>query len=336
MPSKRLQGDLLLLSPIFADIVKECPVVVLDVGARGAIMSPWNDMRKESITLVGLEPDEEECERLRASEKGYNGKNIYLPFGLWSTEGEISLHVAREPSTSSVYPPATEILDRFHPRHGSPRITQRVVSVRSRTVDNLLDDLALSCDFIKLDTHGSEYEILLGARRALNGSVFGVLVETWAIPVHRGQRVTSDVMKLLEGHGFALFDIQVGAGWTRWEGGDALQYSKKQAVGLDLLLFKEPDAAELADLSFIDLAKRAAISEAYGFPDFAIQLLSRASAVRPHDSVALRDLKDVVLRNAEQNTRREFRRRRPLARLLRCIVFRNRPGGSGSIFGPLH
>jgi FkbM family methyltransferase len=242
------------------------PFVLADVGARGGPQEPW-DALGDAVEVVGFEPDEDECARLNA---GAASGRTFVPVALWSSEGTVDVHLASTRSCSSVHPPNWQLLERYAGRHGEPRATDRVVRVRATTLDSVVRERRLDVDFLKIDTQGSEYEILLGADATLRNQAVGALVETWTAEVHEGQRLSGEVMTLMREDGYELFDVGVAAAWRRRAAETTPVAGKAQVVGLDLLFFR-PVTGPPAKA-----AKLAAIASIYGFPDFALAVLDDA------------------------------------------------------------
>jgi len=171
-----------------------------------------------------------------------------------------------------VHPPNYELLARYAAQHGRPRDTERTIAVPATTLDATVASDALDVDFLKVDTQGAEYEILDGARETLSGSAIGALVETWTTEVHRGQHLAGDVMTLMNGCGFELFDVGIAAAWRRRIVDTTPLLGKPQIVGLDLLFFCGPAHLQGARRR-AKAAKLAAIAAIYGFPDFALEVI---------------------------------------------------------------
>jgi FkbM family methyltransferase len=248
----------------FVAEVADNPISFVDVGARGSLPAPWDAVDRRALQVVGFEPDPEECRRL--NDAG-SANDVFIPVAVWSRPTRVPVHVADFPGCSSVHPPNDDVIRRYEEEHWRPRETRRVVEFDTATLDSALDARELGCDFLKIDTQGSELEILRGSAETLDRRVYGVLVETWTVEVHRGQGLTGDVMVLMNEAGFELFDADVAAAWHR----DSSLGGKRQLVGLDLLFFKRPPLREGADDP--RMLKAAAIAELYGYPDLALELL---------------------------------------------------------------
>jgi hypothetical protein len=113
-----------IFSEAFTAAVADAPLVLVDVGARGAIQEPWASIDRRALHVIGFEPDVTECERLNAS--AHPGER-YLPVALWDRQGRLRLHVTEFPDCSSVHPPNHELIRRYRPEHWRPRETRAVV-----------------------------------------------------------------------------------------------------------------------------------------------------------------------------------------------------------------
>jgi FkbM family methyltransferase len=302
----------LLTSPALRDALAGEPIALVDAGARGEPDPPWAGLGADVLSITGFEPDAGECERLNAAAPA--GRR-YLPVALWSQEREIDVHVAATPSCSSVLPPNAPLLARYAPAHVDPRDTTALASYPARPLDAVLAEHGLRCDVLKIDVQGAEGEVLRGARETLRDQVDIAIVETWTTEVHAGQLLTGDVLALAHAAGLSLFDVSVAAAWGRRSTGDLDLAGKHQVVGLDLLLVRDPaDWPPGAPLA--RRARCAAVAEAFGFPDVALELIGDRPALR-----------DVILDGA----RRRRERRGRLAAMRRRLT-----GDTSSDFAPLH
>jgi len=139
---------------------------------------------------------------------------IYVDGGLWSNDGTQMLHIANEPSTSSIYPPDLNFLSQFDPKYGvPPRTTLEHRLVKVRSIDSCVANGEFDLpNFIKLDVHSSELPVLEGAKNSLDNCV-GILVETWNVGVHKNQALHWEVEKYVIEQGYEIYDCYDGAKW---------------------------------------------------------------------------------------------------------------------------
>lgn len=279
-------SDFLIFSSKFRELTQASPLVLIDVGARGELDPPWGLLDEASLQLVGFEPDTEECKRLNALSPS-NFK--YYPNALWDSVTTREVHVAQVASCSSVYPPNQSVLQVFEEDHVACRNTVSKESFECTSLDIFCSQHSIHPDFVKIDTQGSEYEIIRGARGSLQNDVFGVITETWLHEVHKGQALSSKIQLEMNELGFEVFDINIAAAWNRK--GFRLHHlnGKRQIVGLDFLFLKKLE--NCISWSKEKIIKAAATAEAYGFADYSFQLIDHAENI---DSQTKADLFDLL------------------------------------------
>lgn len=159
MDSKgELQATRFYQSQLFRRIVKENPLVLIDVGARDGIHKKWQPF-KGAIKVIGFEPDENECKQLNK----VAGKNdVYFPVALSNKRGKIKLNLTHELRCSSIFKPNYALINRFLTSENY-EVTNSI-EVPCDTLDEIVKTADVKdIDFIKLDTQGSELQILEGA-----------------------------------------------------------------------------------------------------------------------------------------------------------------------------
>lgn len=289
----------LIYTPFFKSILGSDRVVLLDGGARDNLPPEWSLLESfDCLKTIGFEPDIEECDRLNSSAL-INSSRTYFPKALWNTDGQVNIHIAKSPGSSSVYPPNQEVLKKFDRGVWEPRCTDKYVAVESATIDSVLKMSDSDCDFIKLDIHSAEYEALEGAISSLKTKVFGVLVETWTLEYHQGQYLAHDVMKILIDLGFQLFEVGIAAGGRRAIATTVPLYCKQQVHGLDLLFFKDPIVFPCDQKSLIKCVKSAAIADLYGYPDYAITILKEQADRCPEQMPVLQQVVQAIITSSQ-------------------------------------
>jgi FkbM family methyltransferase len=288
-----------IYTPLFKSPLGSDQVIFLDGGARGNLPPEWSLLESLGcLKTIGFEPDIEECDRLNSSAP-INPSRTYFPKALWSTDGQINIHIARSPGSSSVYPPNQEVLRKFDQGVWEPRCTDKYITVESVTIDSILKMADSDCDFIKLDIHSAEYEALKGATSSLKTKVFGILVETWTLEYHQGQYLAHDVMKALIDLGFQLFEVGIAAGGYRAITKTVPLYGKQQVHGLNLLFFKDPIVFPCDQKSLVKCVKSAAIVDLYGYPDYAMSILKDQADRCPEQAPVLQQVAQAIISSSQ-------------------------------------
>lgn len=309
-------------------LLRRDPILFVDAGARGDLEGGWKDIPNDCLAVLAFEPDPEAPIDWDGRKPGWHLERC----ALWSSQTTLDVHIGKIAATSSVWPPNASYLGRFASKHAEPRETQTTVRVAAQPLDAVAAKLGMRPDFIKIDTQGAELQILEGAEAVLANDAFGVLVETWTVPVHAGQGLSHEVMALMHERGFALFQVEVAAAWDRKvvERDDVSM--RRQTVGLDLLFFRDP--VDIADRFRTPsyAAKFALAAQMYGHYDLALEILDLGIARAGDTDAALLAAarRDIVTAYARWEADRAAPPRPALAariaRMLRSALGRNRSG----------
>lgn len=172
-------------------------VTLVDVGARWGPVHLWREFG-DKARLICFEADAEECERLNQLAENKNA--IYVPYALADHDRGITLYFTEDdPGGSSSYP-----LVQGFPTFGM-RQPVRTIACPSVTLDQYCarHDIR-NVDAIKLDTQGSELDVLRGAIRAIKTVSF-IDIEVEFNELYEGQPLFCDVDRFLRDHGFVLW-----------------------------------------------------------------------------------------------------------------------------------
>ena len=251
------------------DLLRDEPIVLVDVGARGGIPNRWRHV-EPWLRTVGFEPDSRSLDTLDRS-----GLATVLPTALASRPESLELHLTAEESNSSLLTPNRRFLSRF-----SSAARFEVIETHTVDADTLDNQLAQGgierVDSIKLDTQGSELMILEGAQETLRRGVFGIEIEVELNPMYEEQPLLSDIDRFLRPFGYELFDLEP----RRWKyrAGEDLALARGQIIWADAVYFLGPDRA----LPFLtrggsvraqSMARVVVICLLYDLGDYALALL---------------------------------------------------------------
>jgi len=184
-----------LISKIFTE-----KIIHLDVGASGGPL-PIVQKYPSLFEIILCEPAQEEAEHLR--KKGYK----VIDKALFKEVGEITLFETQLPYGSSIYKPQGPYLDFYNPDPDYIALydTIRETIVQCSTISKEFSDLKISeLDFLKLDTQGSELDILkgLGDYRPLI-----IMTEIEYLPLYHGQPNAYEVCQHLFKLGYISFAL---------------------------------------------------------------------------------------------------------------------------------
>ena len=271
----------LLKNPLFSASApcaafKERPIGFVDVGARGGI-HPLVEPLAGVTAVLGFEPDVVECKRLHddlALECPWAVYEIE-PIALAETDGESILYLLSVPTNHSLRPPNLGLTQRY-----TMTKFQKVdqVSLKTASLDTLLFGRRQSeeywGEFLKLDTQGTELEILKGARRTLSERSVAVFSEVEFCQIYEGQKLFSDIELYLREFGFSFY------GFTKIGQRSCKRLDKRSEIGRERVLYA--DAVFLKDplpggFQQIPLSRRGnyvlfACSLLLGYHDFALEL----------------------------------------------------------------
>lgn len=193
-------------------------IIVVDVGCRWGFADEFVSNIDE-FEIYGFDPDPIECKRL--NEKYNNPAIRAVPLGLGDSEGDRVLYLTKEPACSSLYQPdpfLTENYAAFHCEVEVGKTTVKVVSLDQWCRENKVDWI----DHLKIDTQGSELDILKGALDIIK-TVRSIEVEVEFNPMYIGQPLFHDVDKFLRDQGFELWKFSEITHYSRnRQSGDAI------------------------------------------------------------------------------------------------------------------
>lgn len=189
-----------MLDAEYAALLAATPLQVFDVGARGGLQQHWEGIRQYSA-FVGFEPEEREAERLTRSAAP---NETYVCAALHGAVEAVDFYQCVVPARSSIYPPNLDVIQEIYGTTESYRIA-RSERIEATTIDTLVSSRRVAApDFLKLDTQGSELEILKGATHALDRSVVAIESEVEFLQLYSGQPVFADVDSFLRAHDFVF------------------------------------------------------------------------------------------------------------------------------------
>lgn len=268
-------------------------LTLVDVGSAGGAQPRWRRFAP-LLSAVLFDPREPAA----TGELGRGRTRVY-PVALAATAGEAVLNVTALANMSSVLEPNLPLLQTFRKKGPHAEVVERV-KVPVTTLDALAATDRFAPDVLKIDTQGSELQVIDGARGVLAGSVVLAEVEVSFLPRYRGQPLFDDIVTTMRALGFELIELHR---LKRYRAKNALgianlglgggQRAGRIAYGDAIFLRAETDLVARGRPSIL---KAILALVAYGKPDIAARLLDvgRATLDAPVAAAIERGLKAVA------------------------------------------
>ena len=183
----------------------ECRTV-FDVGAHQGGLTEWFLQNFPNSTIYAFEPDPRNFEAL--FRKVQTQSRVHpVQIALSNETGSRDFHLGTADYTSSLFPRA-KTGRRYFRRDHIMAATARVVT---ETLDNFCAGRVERIDILKLDTQGSELDILRGSTGLLSsGSISIIVSEFFFIPHYQGVPLLDEIWTHLRSFGYELFDLFKG------------------------------------------------------------------------------------------------------------------------------
>ncbi len=175
-------------------------ICLIDVGARDGIDPRWQNYW-DMLEVIAFEPDPTECARLNGQTLPYPIR--YIPNALGAVNNQqATLHLTRQPGCSSLLKPNLALCNQF--TYGP---AMSVVKEIPLTVSRMDSVVTVQPDVIKVDTQGTELDVLQGAGALLDRTL-AVELEVEFVPQYIDQPLFADVDAFMRGRGFVLRGIR--------------------------------------------------------------------------------------------------------------------------------
>ncbi len=183
-------------------------ITLLDVGAaQGIGLERW-ESHLDQVSRILVEPDPVAFEELQSN----LGKNdVAVNAALWSRSCKKKLYLTKKRMCSSLYEPNLKYTSLF------PDPERWHIEVVSEIETVTLDSLKLGpVDFVKIDTQGSELDILQGGLQVLD-QCLGIEIEVEFVEIYKQQPLFDKVLGFMNMHNFQFYDFVVEYRYNRQE-----------------------------------------------------------------------------------------------------------------------
>lgn len=287
------------------------PLGFIDVGARGGAHDLVDPIANITAVL-GFEPDKEECERLMSIPE------VYTPWAEFALE-PIAVSDKIESATLHLLSANTNhSLLRPNPIYTQRYIMPKWVEVGEEKLQTeLMDNIVYANqyqaqsfgEFIKLDTQGTEYEVLRGSQKILNERTVALVTEVAFCELYQGQKLFSDVEALLREVGFSFY------GFSRLHSRSCRLLDKtshttaERLFYADAVFFKDPYSTPALSNQFGDRQYAVLYTTALllGYYDFAFEIAKKTFADTDEKLASVKKLISSLAYLSPENTISELK-----------------------------
>lgn len=237
----------LLNHPGFSDSeiarsLRHTPLGFIDIGARGGAHDMVEPIAANTAVL-GFEPDAEECARLLANNQVTEpwAQFALEPVALADSRATARLHLLSAATNHSLLPPNRDFTTRYQMIKFHEVGT---ATLETTTLDAVLFGTRASelhwGEFIKIDTQGTEYDILVGAAETLAQRCVAVVTEVSFCEIYKGQKLFSEVEQLMRRSGFSFYGFMPIHTRSRKLLDKRTHVTAERALYTDAVFFKDP------------------------------------------------------------------------------------------------
>lgn len=284
------------------------PMGFVDVGARGGVhdlVAPIAAM----TAVLGFEPDPAACAELNDlfSKGSVWAATSFLPVALSDRAGPATLHLCEAPTNHSLRPVNRDFAERY--RMVKFAQTGRF-ELETQTLDHVLFEGGAGDrrwgEFMKLDTQGTELEILRGAERTLREQCVALFVEVEFCRIYEDQALFSDLEIFLRDRGFSFFGFHTTHERSRKALDKRRFAGRERLLHADAVFFKDPLPGGAGQRALTERESQVLFTVALllGYFDYALELAEATFASRASAHAEILALIEDLATNDPKSARR--------------------------------
>jgi FkbM family methyltransferase len=251
---------------IIDKLLENNKINVMDIGCRGG-GSPELFFLYKHINLIGFDADKDEVDNLNGNKELASQFNrvAFYNYALDAEEGIKTLYLTRSLGSSSLYRPSSKYKSLFS---RSALDVMSEIQLKTEKLDVVVEkEMIEDIDFIKLDTQGTELNILKGPEKSLLPNILMVESEVEFQEAYENQPLFPELDIYLREHNFTLFYLNRVYERISTLNSNKYGYSKGLLTFGDVLYVKSISASQ--DFSSEKIVKFIVLLANYGYYDYA-------------------------------------------------------------------
>ena len=241
-------------------------ITLIDIGARSGLNKPFSYIDEKYLNIIGFEPDFDEYKKLK---KTYKNRK-YFNYAIDRKIKRSKFFLLKDEPASSLYKPNNNIGYKFEKQHFEKRSIKKIINLNTNKLDNYKDEIK-KIDFLKIDTQGSEFDILEGANNILKNQIPIILTETWSEDIYQKAKKFYDIARFLDNYGFRAIKIDDAANWRYRSDLKFSDFDEPVRVGYEILFIKKTEL--LLKKQFKEIVKIAILLDLFGFKNLSYFLI---------------------------------------------------------------
>ncbi|MEO6289235.1 MAG: FkbM family methyltransferase [Ginsengibacter sp.] len=186
-------------------LIGTSPLNIFDIGAHtGETSLVYNKIFK-TPSIFAFEPFLPSFEILKDSVRTFNNIQVFNT-AVSDISGQVDFHVNKSSATNSMLASSED-----SKKNWGENLLDTIESIKidSVTIDDLLERLNIeTIDILKIDTQGTEYEIIQGAGKSIDQNKIKLIyLEIILVSTYTKQKYFDETLLLLRNKGFELFNL---------------------------------------------------------------------------------------------------------------------------------
>ena len=180
-------------------------IIIFDVGAcTGSVSSQYNTLFKKTV-IYSFEPYFPSFEILKKAMSRFNNVKVFN-IALSDKTGQSAFHVNKSFATNSILETHADSGKNWD---NEALNTIEEIKIDTITLDDFIDQNQIDkIDILKLDTQGTEYQILEGASKSIEQNKIPLIyLEIITMPTYQQQKSFDEILLLLRNKGFSLYNL---------------------------------------------------------------------------------------------------------------------------------